>query len=200
MTTLLGRKPDIPIDMTNYLAPSASGYHATWARWDGSPGSSVDLRWENEGWTAEIGLHIDDAVAVVRMSASWVVQQLLLFRDLPEPDLWLATDGHGRWGEMNGEHRTELDGCVDIDFAGTPFTNSIITHRLPLHVGHTADLKVITIDVETLGVISTPHRYTRHDTNAWEYTSLMTGKQHAATVDEFGIVTDEHSAFRRTDV
>ena len=197
---MLGRKPDIPIDMTNYLAPSASGYHATWTRWDGSPGSSVDLRWENEGWTAEIGLHIDDAVAVVRMSASWVVQQLLLFRDLPEPDLWLATDGHGRWGEMNGEHRTELDGCVDIDFAGTPFTNSIITHRLPLHVGHTADLKVITIDVETLGVISTPHRYTRHDTNAWEYTSLMTGKQHAATVDEFGIVTDEHSAFRRTDV
>ena len=186
--------------MTNYLAPSASGYHATWTRWDGSPGSSVDLRWENEGWTAEIGLHIDDAVAVVRMSASWVVQQLLLFRDLPEPDLWLATDGHGRWGEMNGEHRTELDGCVDIDFAGTPFTNSIITHRLPLHVGHTADLKVITIDVETLGVISTPHRYTRHDTNAWEYTSLMTGKQHAASVDEFGIVTDEHSAFRRTDV
>ena len=197
---MLGRKPDIPIDMTNYLAPSASGYHATWTRWDGSPGSSVDLRWENEGWTAEIGLHIDDAVAVVRMSASWVVQQLLLFRDLPEPDLWLATDGHGRWGEMNGEHRTELDGCVDIDFAGTPFTNSIITHRLPLHVGHTADLKVITIDVETLGVISTPHRYTRHDTNAWEYTSLMTGKQHAATVDEFGIVTDEHSAFRRTNV
>lgn len=192
--------PDIPNEVTNYLAPSASGYKATWTRWDGSPGSSVDLRWENEGWTAEIGLHIDDAVAVVRMSASWVVQQLLLFRDLPEPDLWLATDGHGRWGEMNGEHRTELDGCIDIDFAGTPFTNSIITHRLPLHVGHTADLKVITIDVETLGVVSAPHRYTRHDTNAWEYTSLMTGKQHAATVDEFGIVTDEHSAFRRTDI
>ena len=183
--------------MSLYKAPSASGHQAAWTRWDGSPGSSVELRWENEGWTAEIGLHADKAVAVVRMSALWVVQQMLLFRDLPEPELWLATDGHGQWGEMNGEHRTELDGCVDIDFAGTPFTNSIITHRLPLQVGHTADLQVITINVETLGVVKTPQRYTRHDEHSWEYTSLLTGDQHAATVDEFGLVLDEHNTFRR---
>lgn len=100
-------------------------------------------------------------------------------------------------GEMNGEHRTELDGCVDIDFANTPFTNSIITHRLPLHVGHTADLSVVTINVETLGVVRTPQRYTRHDEFSWEYTSLATGEQHGASVDEHGIVLDEHGAFRR---
>jgi uncharacterized protein len=169
----------------------------TWTRWDGAPGSGVELRWENEGWTAEVALNMDDAVAIIRMSAQWHVQQMLLFRDMPEPDLWLATDGHGRWGEMNGAHRTELDGCVDIDFAGTPFTNSIITHRLPLHVGHTADLHVITIDVETLGVVRAPYRYTRHDEYAWEYTSLLTGRQHAARVDEFGMVVDEHETFRR---
>ncbi|MEY3558754.1 MAG: hypothetical protein RL374_1460, partial [Actinomycetota bacterium] len=99
--------------------------------------------------------------------------------------------------EMNGEHRTELDGCVDIDFAGTPFTNSIITHRLPLQIGHTADLQVITINVDTLGVVKTPQRYTRHDEHSWEYTSLLTGDQHAATVDEFGLVLDEHNTFRR---
>jgi hypothetical protein len=118
---------------------------------------------------------------------------------MEEPDLWLATDGHGRWGEMNGAHRTELDGCIDIDFVNTPFTNSIITHRLPLHVGHTADLNVITIDVETLEVESMPQRYTRHDEFSWEYTSLLTGQQHAARVDEFGFVVDEHNAFRRTN-
>lgn len=185
------------MDMANYLPPSASGHSAAWDMWDGTPGSNVNLRWENEGWTAEVNLLADDATAVIRLSAQWVVQQMLLFRDLPEPDLWLATDGHGRWGEMNGAHRTEFDGCIDIDFANTPFTNSIITHRLPLHVGHTADIKVITIDVETLGVISAPHRYTRHDEHSWEYTSLLTGEQHAARVDEFGIVVDEHGAFRR---
>lgn len=183
--------------MGNYKAPSSSGHSVAWTAWDGSPASNVSLRWENEGWTAEINLLADDAVAVIRMSAQWMIQQMLLFRDLPEPDLWLATDGHGRWGEMNGAHRTELDGCVDIDFANTPFTNSIMTHRLPLHIGHTADIHVITIDVETLGVVSVPYRYTRHDEFAWEYTSLSTGEQHAASVDEFGMVIDEHNAFRR---
>lgn len=185
--------------MGNYKAPSSSGHVAAWTMWDGSPASSVTMRWENEGWTAEIDLHTDKATVIVRLSAQWHVQQMLLFRDMEEPDLWLATDGHGRWGEMNGAHRTELDGCIDIDFAGTPFTNSIITHRLPLHIGHTADLHVITIDVETLSVVSAPVRYTRHDEFAWEYTSLLTGEQHAARVDEFGIVVDEHNTFRRSE-
>jgi len=183
--------------MLNYKAPSSSGHHAAWTRWDGGPGSSSVLRWENEGWTAEITLEADDALAIIRLSASWIVQQMLLFRDMPEPDLWLATDGHGRWGEMNGEHRPELDGCIDIDFAGTPFTNSILTHRLPLHVGHTADLHVITINPETLGVVSTPHRYTRLEESVWEYTSLLTGEQSIATVDDFGFVINEDNVFRR---
>lgn len=168
-----------------------------WTTWDGTPASNVSLRWENEGWTAEVALHPDNATAVIRLSALWKVQQLLLFRDLPDPDLWLATDGHGRWGEMNGAHRTELDGCVDIDFANTPFTNSVLTHRLPLHVGHTADIPVITIDIETLGVVSRPHRYTRIDTHTWEYTSLASGTQQHAVVDECGFVVNEHEVFRR---
>lgn len=183
--------------MGNYKAPSASGHSAAWTMWDGSPASSVTMRWENEGWTAELNLEADRATVVLRMSAQWNIQQMLLFRDMEEPDLWLATDGHGRWGEINGAHRTELDGCVDIDFANTPFTNSIITHKLPLHVGHTADLHVITIDIETLSVVSVPQRYTRHDENAWEYTSILTGTSNAARVDEFGLVVDEHGTFRR---
>lgn len=183
--------------MANYAPPSASGLDLAWTTWDGTPSSSVSLRWENEGWTAEVNLHLDDATAVIRLSALWKVQQLLLFRDLPDPDLWLATDGHGRWGEMNGAHRTELDGCVDIDFVNTPFTNSVLTHRLPLHVGHTADIPVITINVETLAVVSVPHRYTRIDTHTWEYTSLASGTQQQATVDECGFVVHEHDVFRR---
>jgi len=90
------------------------------------------------------------------MSAKWVVQQFLLFRDIDEPDLWLATDGHGVWDEMNGDHRTELDGCVHIDLPGTLFTNSILIHGLPLHVGHYSTQNVITVNTETLGVAVVP--------------------------------------------
>lgn len=99
---------------------------------------------------------------------------------------------------MNGAHRTELDGCVDVGFTGTPFTTSILTHRLPLHVGHTAELPVVTIDVETLSVVPVVHRFTRHDENAWEWTTGNDGIAHAVSVDEFGIVIDQHGSFRRS--
>ena len=166
---------------------------------DGAHVSSVDLTWENEGWTANGTVGAEDATFVVRMSALWVVQQFLLFRDMDEPDLWLATDGHGRWGEMNGAHRTELDGCIDIDLVGTPFTNVIPIRRLPLHVGHSASQNVITIDIETLGVTVVPQMYTRLDTHSWRYISLLTGKEVDVNVDEHGFVIDEPGAFTRTN-
>lgn len=183
--------------MANYVALPSSGLSATWRHLDGSLASTADLRWENEGWTAEVQLVDDNAVVVFRLSAGWQIQQMLLFRDMAEPDLWLATDGRGHWGEMNGAHRSELDGCVDIDFANTPFTNSIITHRLPLEVGHTADLHVITVDVETLAVEKFARRYTRLSPFTWSYTCHVTGEQVEATVDEFGIVLDEQDRFTR---
>ncbi|MFZ9884781.1 MAG: putative glycolipid-binding domain-containing protein, partial [Ilumatobacteraceae bacterium] len=118
--------------MNTYQSLSSSGHKASWqpisavekslitdqsASTSPSPmHSAVELRWENEGWTAEGTLGSDNAQFVLRLSAGWTVQQCLLFRDLEDPDLWLGTDSHGRWGEMNGAHRTELDGCTDIDF------------------------------------------------------------------------------------
>jgi hypothetical protein len=183
---------------THYLALPASGHKASWTLADSTHQSHVDLLWENEGWTANGVLGSENAHYVIRMSALWVVQQFLLFRDLDEPDLWLATDGRGRWGEMNGEHRTELDGCIDIDLQGTPFTNSILTHRLPLYVGHSSTQNVITVDTETLGVTVVPQMYTRVDTHRWQYISLLQNKSVEVVVDEFGFVIDEPGAFSRT--
>ena len=185
--------------MLHYKALPASGHRLSWLSPDNQLASTANLRWENEGWTAEVTLDRDNAVAVFRLSAQWQVQQMLLFRDMTEPDLWLATDGRGRWGEMNGAHRTELDGCVDIDFAGTPFTNSAIIHRLPLHVGDQTDIHVITIDVETLAVVNEPQRYTRTSDHAWEYHSLHSNKNVSVNVDEFGFVINEPDAFIRTE-
>ena len=183
----------------HYSALPASGHRASWKHVVEPHSSHVDLLWENEGWTANGVLGSENAHYVIRMSAMWVVQQFLLFRDMDEPDLWLATDGHGRWGEMNGEHRTELDGCIDIDLQGTPFTNSILTHRLPLHVGHSSTQNVITVDTETLGVTVVPQMYTRVDTHSWQYISLLQNKTVEVSVDEFGFVIDEPGAFSRAD-
>jgi hypothetical protein len=184
--------------MSSYSPLPASGHHVSWTTWDDQHVARVDLAWENEGWTANCQLSRERAQVVVRLSATWMVQQFIVFRDLDEPDLWLATDGHGRWGEMNGAHRTELDGCIDVDIVGIPVTNVIPIRRLPLHVGHGAQQNTIAVDLDTLGVTVVPQTYTKTGETTWRYRSLATGRDVDVAVDQFGFVLDEPEAFRRS--
>ncbi len=184
--------------MSTYPPFSSDGCTARWRTWDGDGEETLTLVWENEGWTASGVVTRERVQYVLRMSPSWQVRQFILFRDLDEPDLWLATDGGGRWGEMNGAHRVELDGCFDLDLPITPFTNTLPIRRLPLHVGHTADISVAYIDVETLEVHRDHQRYTRLDTHRWRFTQLATGWSQDFEVDEHGLVLDYPTLFRRT--
>ena len=97
--------------------------------------SEVEIRFENEGWTAQGTLGSDRAQFVLRYSATLVVQQFMLFRDMDEPDLWLGRDRSGRWGEVNGAQRRDLGGCQDIDLLCSPFTRTMAIRRLHLPVG-----------------------------------------------------------------
>jgi hypothetical protein len=166
-------------------AHQTPGHLVAWATWDGADGETTTILWENEGFTVSGTVTRERVQYVLRLSPSWQVRQFLLFRDLDEPDLWLATDGSGRWGEMNGAHRTELDGCYDIDLTCTPFTNTLPIRRLPLEVGHTAELPVVMVDPETLEVRSVVQRYTRIDTHRWRYENTETGYS-VELVDEHG--------------
>jgi hypothetical protein len=181
--------------VSNYTALPASGHTARWAAWDGGDIEVTEFRWENEGWTVSGQVDRERVQYVVRLSASWQVRQFLLFRDLDDPDLWLATSGSARWGEMNGAHRIELDGCYDIDLACTPFTNSLPIRRLPLHVGDSAELPVVTVDVETLEVRPATHRYLRIDTHRWAFEH--DGHAVEFDVDQHGLLLDYPGKFRR---
>jgi len=182
-----------------YLPFSADGHSASWSPWDTDHVENLTIRWENEAWTATGSVGREEVQYVIRISPMWQVRQFLLFRDLEDPDLWLGTDGHGRWGEMNGDHRPELDGCLDIDLACTPFTNTLPIRRLPLHVGDTADITVAHVDVETLDIQPDHQRYTRLETHRWRIERLDAGFVHEFDVDEHGLVRDSPSRYRRLD-
>jgi hypothetical protein len=183
----------------HYVPFSADGCTARWTPWDDDDPSEEQLTisWENEAWTASGIVGREQVHYVLRITPMWHVSQFLLFRDMEEPDLWLGTDGNGRWGEMNGAHRPDLDGCVDIDIDCTPFTNTLPIRRLPLHVGHTADITVAYVDVETLSVEPDRQRYTRLDTHRWRFEQLATGFTQEFDVDQHGLVRDYPTLFRR---
>lgn len=182
--------------MSPLHALSADGHDVQWETWDGEHVERLTLRWENEAWTACGDVGRERVQYVLRLSPTWRVRQFMLFRDVDEPDLWLATDGHNRWGEVNGAHRPELDGCVDVALACSPFPVTLPIRRLPLEVGDSAEMPVATIDVETLAVDVVTRRYERVGELRWRVTD-GTGEPTEFDVDEHGIVIDQPGRFRR---
>jgi hypothetical protein len=178
-------------------AVPADGITARWQTWDGEHDETLTLRWENEGWTATGEVGREKVHYALRLSAIWQVRQFLLFRDLDEPDLWLATDGHRRWGEMNGAHRTDLDGCVDIELICTPFTATPPIRRLELGIGDSIEVRRALVDVETLAVTPVHRRYTRTAQYRFEIHETETGESTPIEVDRYGLITESPGRFRR---
>jgi hypothetical protein len=171
---------------------------ARWETWDGVITETLRLGWESGGWTADGVLDAPEPVQyAVRLDPHWKVRQLLVFRDLDEPDLWLGHDGGGRWGEINGAHRPDLDGCVDVELSCTPFTVTLPVRRLGLPEGGQADVVVLYVDVDTLLTERRRRRYTRLEGRRWRCEALDTGEVVELEVDDDGLVLDHPSAFRR---
>lgn len=181
---------------TPLTAFPSDGYTARWRTWDHAHLETLVLRWENEGWTATGEVGREAVTYVVRLSATWQVRQFLLFRDLDQPDLWLGTDGGGRWGEVNGAHRPDLDGCTDIDLACTPFTRTLPIRRLQLDVGDAAEVRTARVDVDTLGVMPVTQRFRRVQQRRFEFTEHDV--EYSFDIDEFGLVNDDPGRYRRT--
>ena len=180
-------------DGPRHTAFPPEGFAATWR--SGAHSEELTLRWENEAWTATGVVEAEQIEYVLRITAQWRVSQFLLFRDLVEADLWLGTDGHGRWGEVNGAHRTDLDGATDLALACSPFPHTLPIRRLPLLVGDAAEIPVLHVDTETLGVVVEPVRYQRLAARRWRY-------EHATSdvefdVDEYGLPIDVGERFVR---
>lgn len=186
---------------TAMTAFPADGFTARWQRWDGDGDETLTLRWENEGWTAMGEVGRERVSYVVRLSAVWQVSQFLLFRDQSEPDLWLGTDGGGRWGEMNGAHRPDLDGCSEIELDCTPFTVTLPLRRLQLDVGDAAEVKAARVDVETLGIVPVEYRLEHLGDRRWRRVEASASGEMVSTsefaVDGYGLVLDDPGRFRR---
>ena len=169
---------------------------AEWSVWDGSGHEVLTLGWETGGWTADGVIRGVDVQYVVRVDERWRLRQFLLFRDLADPDLWLGVDPAGRWGEINGARRPELDGCTDVDLSCTPFTNTLPIRRLRIEVGDSADLLVARVDHETLAIVPERQRYTHLALQRWRYED-ESGFSADLEVDEHGLVLDYPGLFRR---
>ena len=97
------------------------------------------------------------------------------------------TDASKWW--VSGRRRRALDGCIDVDIAAAPATNTISIRRLGLKVGQEAIIRVAWVDVPSLRVIPVEQGYRRIRRQTYEFWPVG-GRTYRLTVDADGLVID----------
>jgi uncharacterized protein len=100
----------------------------------------------------------------------------------------LEVDERGRW-TAHGRRRASLDGCIDVDVAATPATNTLPIRRVDLRVGRAVTIPVAWVDVPSLRVRRVDQTYRRVADDVYEYSTATYGPARL-TVDGDGIVID----------
>jgi uncharacterized protein len=135
----------------------------------------------------------------IEVDQRWVTRraEVLAFGGLGERRLLLEADGDRRWSR-DGVRAPHLDGCLDVDVAATPLTNTFPIRRLQeLPVGEAVTIPVAWVDVPALTVDRVEQTYRRLGPSAWEYRDPQHGS-FRLTVDEDGLVLDYEGLARRT--
>lgn len=178
---------------------SEAPLHVQWVAWDGSTSEEFTLRWDSGGWVGEGTVSGPEVQYVVRLGPGYDLRQFLLFRDLEDPDLWLATDGNGRWGEMNGAERDDLRGCSAVALSCSPSSTLPIVRAHSPAPADRHTIRVATVDVETLEVRPLEHTYTLLDPLRWLLEIPDIGLRTEFEVDEAGVLTSAPGWFTRID-
>jgi hypothetical protein len=113
----------------------------------------------------------------------------------------LKSDGRGHWQTGEGEPLPELEGCIDIDIAATPFTNIFPVRRLDLIPGQSAEIRVLYVEPPALTFKAVTQRYSclerapgRHRVT---YEGYPSGFKADLALDADGLVIDYPELFRR---
>jgi hypothetical protein len=197
LTVRLGRWPGAG-PSTYPARVDARARTVAWRRTDGEPGHSL-ARVERRpgGWLCfgtEVLAGEDTMMSCsfrVELDDAWATRQVEVQSVSADGErrLVLSTDDDHRW-RRGGEPAPDLDGCVDVDIAATPLTNTFPIRRLAaLAVGAAVTSPVAWIDVPALAVSRVEQTYRRLGALRWEYGDRAHGA-FVLTVDDDGLVVD----------
>ncbi|MGF6758639.1 putative glycolipid-binding domain-containing protein [Paraburkholderia sp. GAS42] len=112
--------------------------------------------------------------------------------------LELHGDGAGHWRDGEGHTLDAIEGCIDIDIAATPFTNTLPIRRLQLAPGARQPISVAYISTPDLAVTRVEQAYSCIDLDReYRYEGIFRNFAANMKIDEDGLVIDYPTLFRR---
>ncbi|HEY4801315.1 MAG TPA: putative glycolipid-binding domain-containing protein [Paraburkholderia sp.] len=133
----------------------------------------------------------------IECDARWRVRWAAL-RVMGGRSLVLHSDGEGHWRDGEGRALDALDGCIDIDIAATPYTNTLPIRRLGLARGERQPIRVVYIAAPELEPRPVEQAYVCIERDReYRYEGIFRDFTANLRVDEDGLVIDYPTLFRR---
>lgn len=111
--------------------------------------------------------------------------------------LVLTSDGRGNWCDGDGRAQAGLSGCIDVDIAATPFTNTLPIRRLGKRLVQRTGITVVYVPVPSLEVRPAEQAYTLLEGSRYLYEGPIGAFQAELDVDADGLVLRYPALFRR---
>ncbi|EEA03125.1 protein of unknown function DUF1089 [Burkholderia sp. H160] len=138
------------------------------------------------------GLHY-----AVRCDAHWRTRYARL-KIVGGGEVELHGDGDGHWHDGHGLALSAIEGCIDIDIAATPYTNTLPIRRLQLAEGERQPIEVAYISTPDLQVTRAEQAYTCIELNReYRYEGIFREFTANLTVDSDGLVIHYPTLFTR---
>ncbi|WP_313196490.1 putative glycolipid-binding domain-containing protein [Shinella zoogloeoides] len=134
----------------------------------------------------------------IDLDAAWRVRSFLV-EGMAGRRIAMLSDGDGRWRDEDGTPLPVFDGCMDIDLAGSPFTNTLPIRRLGLSVEHgRTTLKMVYVPFDTFVPFVDGQHYTcLSPASRYLYEAADRSFSAELPVDADGFVTDYPTLFAR---
>ncbi|HET7716483.1 MAG TPA: putative glycolipid-binding domain-containing protein [Bauldia sp.] len=131
----------------------------------------------------------------------WVTRSL----DITTTDgrsLRLRSDGEGEWTDGEGWPVSHLDGCIDVDLAGSPFTNTLPIRRVDLVAGgEPAELNMAYVPFDTFKPVVDRQIYRcLEQDRLYRYEAADRSFTADLAVDDDGLVTDYPGLFAKIEL
>lgn len=109
----------------------------------------------------------------------------------------LAVDEAGVWRDAGGREVPALEGCLDVDIACTPFTNTLPLRRLGLGIGASATIRVGYIALPGMAASCSVQRYILEAPDLVTFEVPDTGFRSRLRLDDQKLVLHYDALFER---
>jgi hypothetical protein len=174
-----------------------------WASEDGDGIEHLTFDVREDGFVVEsvvVGQRYGHAYGLhysVRCDAQWRTRHAWL-KIVGGGELELHGDGAGHWRDGHGLVLSGIEGCIDIDIAATPFTNTLPIRRLQLAEGERQPISVAYISTPDLQVTRVEQAYSCIGLDSeYRYEGIFRNFTANMQVDQDGLVIDYPTLFTR---